>query len=494
MSQMVNIMYDKTSTLNKLKRGSYKMKRIDLTMTEQEKYEIIKSLVDHHGNKRRASVQLGCSLRHVNRLIARYKKEGKEAFSHGNKGRKPVHTFSDALKSEIITLYNNKYSDATFAYACELLEKHDRITISAATLSKILYQEHIASPRTTKKTKKKMAAQLKELQKKSLNKKEREHLQTSIVALEDAHPRRSRCANFGEMIQMDASVHHWFGEEKAHLHIAIDDSTGSIIGAYFDKQETLNGYYNVFYQILNTYGIPAMFYTDKRTVFEYKRSNNKKIENDTFTQFSYACHQLGVELKTTSVAQAKGRVERAFQTLQQRLPIALRLAGIYSLSEANVFLNSYIKEHNAKFALPIDHTKSVFINQPKLSTIHQILSVITERSVDCGHCIKFQNQYYRTIDSHGIQVHYHAGTKGLVIKTFDKQLLFSVNDKIYELEPVPSYERFSRNFDFETPKEKPKKRNIPSSRHPWRNSTFLKFKDHSIPVENPSSQNYELYL
>ena len=75
------------------------------------------------------------------------------------------------------------------------------------------------------------------------------------------------------MIQMDASIHHWFGLEKAQLHIAVDDATGTIVGAYFDKEETLKGYYNVFYQILRNYGIPYMFYTDRRTVFEYKQKN-----------------------------------------------------------------------------------------------------------------------------------------------------------------------------------------------------------------------------
>ena len=125
-------------------------------------------------------------------------------------------------------------------------------------------------------------------------------------------------------------------------------------------------YYHVFHQILTSYGIPAMFYTDRRTIFEYKQSRSTKVENDSFTQFSYACKQLGVDIKTTSIPQAKGRVERAFQTLQQRLPIALRLAGITELSEANVFLNSYIKKYNAKFALPINNTKSVFEKQPDI--------------------------------------------------------------------------------------------------------------------------------
>ena len=80
------------------------------------------------------------------------------------------------------------------------------------------------------------------------------------------------------MIQMDASSHLWFGEEKTYLHAAIDDATGTVVAAYFDKQETLNGYYNLFHQILTNYGIPYMFYTDRRTVFEYKKKNSPKLE------------------------------------------------------------------------------------------------------------------------------------------------------------------------------------------------------------------------
>ncbi len=458
------------------------MKRIDLTMKEQEKYQIIKSLVDHHGNKKRAATQLGCTIRTVNRLIKKYQEEGKNAFSHGNKGRKPVHAITQDLKAQILTLYNNKYSDATFSYACELLGEHDQIAISPTALSKILYDEFILSPRSTRRTKRLMSAKLRAILKDTSSKRESEQLQAAIVAIEDAHSRRPRCAYFGEMLQMDASIHEWFAGFKTHLHIAIDDSTGHIVGAYFDEQETLNGYYHVFHQILTTYGIPAMFYTDRRTVFEYKRINTNKVEHDTFTQFSYACHQLGVEIKTTSIPQAKGRVERAFQTLQQRLPIALRLAGIYSLSEANAFLNSYIKEHNAKFALTINHTKSVFIAQPELSLINRTLAIITERSVDPGHCVKFQKQYYKTMDAHGLQVHYHSGTTGLVIKTFDHQLLFSTNNQVYALDLVPQHEPASKNFDFDFVTEKPQKRNLPAPTHPWRNSTFLKYRDQTVPT------------
>ncbi|MFA9465795.1 MAG: ISNCY family transposase [Velocimicrobium sp.] len=252
--------------------------------------------------------------------------------------------------------------------------------------------------------------------------------------------RCQRCAYFGEMLQMDASIHLWFGKEKTQLHIAIDDCTGTIVGAYFDKQETLNGYYHVLYQILNEYGIPNMFYTDNRTVFEYKNKKMKDVGKDTFTQFSYACKQLGIEIKTTSVAQAKGRVERLFQTLQSRLPVELRLEGVNTIKQANAFLNSYIKEYNAKFALPVNHNKSVFIEQPDLNTIHQTLAILSPRKIDNGHCIRFQNKHYKTMDTQGLQVYYHRGVEGLVIQSFTGELLFSTHDKIYALDEVPLHE------------------------------------------------------
>ena len=104
----------------------------------------------------------------------------------------------------------------------------------------------------------------------------------------------------------------WFGGVKTCLHLAIDKATSTIVGAWFDKHETLNGYYHIFYQILTKYGIPYKFLTDNRTVFNYMSLNPNKrtIDKDVLTQYWYACKQLGIELETTSVSQAKGLIER----------------------------------------------------------------------------------------------------------------------------------------------------------------------------------------
>ena len=451
------------------------IRKVDLNMTEDEKYLVIKKLVETNGNKDRASISLGVTRRHVNRMIKGYKEKGKEFFLHGNKGRKPLHTMAEETKQLILDLYRTKYWDANFTHYAELLGKFEGISVSPSSVNAILMEEYILSPKANRITKKRVKKHLEQQKKESSSKKEIEKITNNILAIEDAHPRRPRCAYAGEMIQMDASVHNWFGNGKTQLHLAVDDATGSIVGAYFDHQETLNGYYNVLSQILKNHGIPYMFFTDNRTVFEYKQKKSPSLEEDTFTQFGYACNQLGIDIKTSSIPQAKGRVERMFQTLQSRLIIELRLAGITTIEQANIFLNSYIKEYNAKFAICIDNIKSVFEKQPDDEKINLTLAVIANRKVDNGHCIRFEKKYFKPVDHNGHPVYYHKGTTGMVIRSFNKDLFFCVGEKVYALDEIPKHEYTSRNFDFKTTVDKTKKKYIPPMNHPWRQDSFNKF-------------------
>ena len=313
-------------------------------MNEKEKYEIIKRLVDENGNKDRAAMTLGITRRQINRLIKKYKKAGKAAFVHGNRGRKSARAIPEEKRQLIVALYRTKYYDANFAHFTEILARKENIVVSESVVRYILEAEYILSPRVTKAKKKRIKKELETKKQQVVGKKEAEEIQKNLVAVEDVHSRRPRCAYFGELEQMDATPYEWIPGEIWHLHLAVDDATGRITGAWFDTQETLNGYYHVFHQILVNYGIPFKFLTDKRTVFTYKKKNSPSLDEDTYTQFAYACKQLGVELESTSVPQAKGRVERLNQTLQSRLPVELRLAGVTSREAANEFLNSYIRE------------------------------------------------------------------------------------------------------------------------------------------------------
>lgn len=446
-------------------------------MDELKKYEVIKGLADHpNPNKQRAALTLGCTVRHINRMLAGYKEFGKEYFIHGNKGRKPANTIPEATKSVVIELYRNKYYDANFTHYTELLGKYEKINISASSVFKILEGEYILSPKVSRSKQKRIKMQLKELKKAAKTQKEADAIQTNLVAVEDAHSRRPRAAYFGELLQMDATPYEWVPGVIWHLHLVIDDATGRIVGGWFDTQETLHGYYQVFHQILTDYGIPYKFFTDRRTVFTYKKKNSPSLDEDTYTQFAYACHQLGVELESSSVPQAKGRVERLNQTLQSRLPIELRLQGITTIEEANEFLNYHIKEFNEKFALPLNGIKSVFETQPSDEKINLTLAVLCERTVDTGHCLRHSNNYYKMLDKNGMQVHYRKGTKTMFIQAFDGNQYCCVNDKdIYALECIPEHEAKSKNIDLDYKETKPKKQHIPSMNHPWRISTFGKF-------------------
>jgi hypothetical protein len=277
------------------------MRKVELNMDEEEKYKIIKKLVETDGNKKRASIKLDCSIRHINRLIAGYNAYGKDFFVHGNRGRQPAHTLSFDLKNQIIELYTSKYWDCNFRFFTELLLKHENINVSEDTVRNLLTENYLLSPKSHRITKRRVKKELKQQKQEASTKKEIAKIQANIVAIENIHPRQPRSLYFGEEVQLDASEHMWFGNVITYLHIAIDDATSHVVGAYFDYQETLNGYYNIFYHILTGYGIPYKFKTDGRTVFEYRRKKSPSEEEDTFTQFSYACHQLGTAIETSHV-------------------------------------------------------------------------------------------------------------------------------------------------------------------------------------------------
>lgn len=453
------------------------MRKVDLRMNEQYKYEIIKKLVETHGNKKNAAIKLNCTVRTIDRMMIRYKAEGKAGFIHKNRNRQPISTFPVEVKNKVIDLYRTKYSGANLLHFSELLAKKEDIHVSDTTINYWLRSFDILSPKARRKTVNTLNAELRKRKKAAKTKKEAASIETKLDLLDrfNAHPRRPRCAYFGELLQMDASPHLWFGTSITHLHLAIDDATGKILGAYFDTQETLNAYYQITHQILINYGIPAKFLTDRRTVFEYKRKNASSDEEDTFTQFSYACHQLGIELECTSVPQAKGRVERLNQTLQSRLVMELRLASVTTIEEANEFLKSYLKEFNDMFSLPINDTKTVFEKQPSEQKINETLAVLSNRKLDSGHCIRYKNKYFIPVTKSGSKAYLKKGMNVMVIEAFDGKLYANILDNLFALEEILERETTSKNFDTLPVQVKQKKPYVPPMSHPWKQASYLAY-------------------
>lgn len=383
-------------------------------------------------------------------------------------------SFSD----NIILLYRNKYQGFNFKHFHEYLIEEENIQVSYHFVYTTLMNNKISSPKARKATKRRLAKERLQNEKKLKNKTEEEIevIVSHEVALEDSHPRGEKPKYFGEITEMDGSSHLWFGDKKSCLHLATDKATNHIVGGYFDWQETLKGYYNVFYQILVNYGIPNQFKTDNRTVFNYNRLNEDKrtSDKDVLTQFGYACKQLGTDIDTTSVSQAKGLIERDNGTFQDRLISEFRLNNITTIEEANKYLiEVFIPKFNSKFALDYKKFESVYETSPSLERINYTLAVLTPRKIDNGNSIKFKNEYYQPYENGNLKC-FRPRTECLVIKAFDGDLLVTIDEKIYELRKLESHKKYSKEFDIIPEKKEEKKKYIPPMTHPWKLASFKK--------------------
>ncbi len=448
------------------------MRKVYLNMSQNYKYETIKNCYFKRLSKQGAATRLGLSIRQINRLLNIYQTKGKAGFIHGNTGKTSTRKVDFKTQQTIIKLYQSKYDNSNCKHFTELLVEHEGITISETYVRALLHDNNIYPPRTWKRTKKRVLIKQKSL----LSNVSDSTIDNNLileVPVATLHPSKSKKKYFGEEVQMDASNHIWFGNGKSHLHAAIDNATGNILALYFDKQETLNGYYNLYLQILSKYGIPYEFSTDRRTIFEYRKKASS-IENDTFTQFAYACKHFGTNIKTSSVPQAKGQIERLFGTLQSRLITELKIRDINDIDSANKFLTEFIEQYNSKFALQINYTTSVFEKVTNQEDIYNVLCVRSPSIINSGSCINFQNKvYYPAIDNE--RKYFDFRTKALVFKTLDNKLYVTIGNEIYNLIELPKNLKVSKDFDFKARIKRKKKVYRPKMDHPWRQYSFEKF-------------------
>lgn len=450
------------------------MRKVILTMTEEYEYQQVKRHVDQGGNFKNLCIKLCCSERTARRKIAGYRKEGRAFFRHKNHDNKPATTIPSEVKDEIISLYNQIYFDANFKHFKELLERlhPDVQRVSLSSLRNIMKDNDLLSPLAWRSTRKKLM--IKDRMDSKVVLPEAVAVASPTLSLEP-HPRRVRSKYAGEFVFLDGSVHRWFNGLFSTLHASIDDATGNVLAARFEEQETLRGYYFVFAEILRRYGIPCRFGTDGRSVFDYKRKGLTAVALDTSTQFGYACRSLGVDIRSTTCAQAQGKVERLFGTLQSRLVVELRLRGVCTIMEANEFLEEFIPMYNQQFAMTIDSVPSAFEAKLSEEEINLALAVIATRVVDNGNCISYEHSYYRFLDERGGVVCLAPKQKVLVIRAFDGRLFASCRERIFALEKVPKNSSVSSELDLGVPSIKRARAYVPDFMHPWRQKSFEAF-------------------
>ena len=351
------------------------MKGINFTMKELKKLTIIHSVIDNIRTAKEASISLNISERQVWRLVSKVRTEGNVGIKHKNIFNKPKHTISDDLKDKIRELKKSEmYFDTNFSHFNELLNERENIKISYTTTRNILIEAGILSKKKHRKRK--------------------------------THRLRKRKERFGELIQTDGTPFDWFKDgHKFSLHGYIDDSTGKILGLYMAENECLMGYLEITRQMLKNYGSPMCIYSDKFSVF-FPSLNQKLTLEDQLagkekptTQFFNILDTLGIELKAASTSQAKGRVERLWNTLQDRLVTEFKINNIKTIDDANKFLIKYIDKYNKKFAVEPANSETSFIPIPNYINLDLLLVSKLSRIIDNAGCFSIKNKKFQIINN-----------------------------------------------------------------------------------------------
>jgi len=319
-----------------------------ITMSKKELSKITvleQAMNDKITNKRGAST-LGISTRHFRRLKRKYHKYGAAGLAHKLRGSSSNRAIEQYQKDYAIQTIKSNYSDFGPTFAHEKLVGNHDISFSVETLRKEMIKTGVWKPKRKKK---------------------------------NIHQMRDRRSQVGELVQIDGSPHAWFEDraDKCVLLVYIDDATSQLLWLEFVDVESTKSYFSATHNYLNKYGRPLAFYADKHSTF---RVNTTKIDSAStkdsngITQFGRAMEELDIEMIFANSAQAKGRVERANLTLQDRLIKEMRLLGISSIEEGNRYLPQYIKMHNHNFAVvPNDNVDA---HRPLL-TEHELEEIFT---------------------------------------------------------------------------------------------------------------------
>lgn len=326
------------------------MSNLTLSEIELDRLLVLKEIKERFITQKEAAERLGLSERQVRRLLKRWVNSGSvEIRSKHNGGNR---AFTGNFKLLVLNKVRERYHDFGPTFAAEKLNACEGLKLNRETLRQWMMAAGIWKGRTRKKAR-------------------------------GIHPCRERRARFGELVQIDGSHHDWFERRgpKCCLLVFVDDATSRIIGLHFSESETTLGYMCLIQQHLKHYGRPLAYYSDKHSVFKVtkEKASNGKLQD---TQLHRALKTLQIELICAHSSQAKGRVERNNQTLQDRLVKEMRLRGINSIEAANAFTPEFLVAYNKRFSVepanPEDAHRPVYHSPEALK---RILSVHTERTL-----------------------------------------------------------------------------------------------------------------
>jgi transposase len=417
---------------------------MDKRMSEKEakRGQVLALLEARRMSQREAAKQMGVTPRQVRRLLRAYRADGLAGLVSQRRGRRSNRRLSEAVHTAVLALIGEHYRDFGPTLANEKLRERHGVYLSVESTRQLMIQAGYWQPRRGAKAR--------------------------------VHPRRERRACVGELIQIDGSPHDWFEGRSAPctLLVFIDDASGRLMQLRLVEAETTLDYMQVLQDYIQQHGLPVALYSDKHSIF---RINAKDADPNAQTQFSRAAQELGIECIHAHSPQAKGRVERANQTLQDRLVKDMRLAGINDRATANAWLPQFIADYNQRFAVTPHDPRDV--HQPYTGSPQDLTRILSKQTtktlsnnLSCQHKgILLQVASAGTglgLRGAKVTLHEHVdGSKALYWR--HKPLAFSEHAKPVKQNPPTTEKTLNARVDQAVTRRRTGHK--PSPHHPWRN-------------------------
>jgi transposase len=417
-------------------KGTYTVDKL-LHMSEREinRLEIIQQIQDRSLSQKDAARMLGIGTRHVRRLFQTYQKQGAKGLVSKRRGKPSNNRLDAAIIQKVIDLLEDKYKGFGPTLAHEKLTEIHGLKLSRESVRKVMIAEELWKPKRAKRAR--------------------------------PHPMRERRACYGELIQIDGSEHDWFEgrSPKCTLLVFIDDATGKLMELLFVPAETFFAYCEITRLYLQRYGKPVAFYSDKHGVFRVNQPRPLGL-TDGLTQFGRAMQRLDIQIICANSPQAKGRIERANQTLQDRLVKEMHLRDISDIKTANTYLPEFLQDYNRRFAVvPRSHHNA---HRPLLKTenLDLILTHQEVRTISKNLTIQFNNVIYQIHSSRPAYALRKA--RVMVCQNASGKVAILYKNQPLDFTTFRKPVRQSEIADTKTLNQKIKSPTPPPADHPWR--------------------------
>jgi transposase len=427
-------------------------KLVTMSGNELSRLEVMQRLEEKRLKQKEAAEMLGLTVRQIKRLVSKYRKQGAGGLVSQRRGKPSNNQLKAEEKQKGLDLLKGKYQGFGPTLAHEKLVEVEGIKIGKESTRQLMIGEGLWKARKERKV--------------------------------TVHQMRERRACFGELVQIDGSPHAWFEERGAacNLLVAIDDATGKLVGLLFAEHESFHSYASLAKTYFERYGKPAAFYSDKHGIF---RVNQPGVGvSEAVTQFGRAMQELDIQIICANTPQAKGRVERANQTLQDRLVKEMRLRGISSMEQGNAYLPEFIEDFNQRFCVPPRSTHDAHRPLTHLENLAHILTWQETRVLSKNLTVQFKKVVYQiktdrpSYALRNAQITVCENAAGQVAILYkSKPLEFTVFHKQEHQAEIVETKDVDRVLDTQ------RFAHIPASNHPWRHSPIGKAIDaYPLPI------------